>query len=179
MLAKYIDLIARQSSEHPSPDTPHECLGAYVSAQTWVEAKTLLLDHMEAQKPSGLARVLARDIIKTLRKNTAIMKVAGDLQVRSEQLSGMSVHGNTDPRPHTLHHQSGAKATGSRKELAAATGLNYDRIRDLITGRRRIALGWSASAQEAKKGPLNPGRQRKPDKAPEPEFFQADALNFF
>ncbi|MCG6111535.1 MAG: hypothetical protein MEQ74_05020 [Paracoccus sp.] len=179
MLAKYIDLVARQSKDRPSQETPHECLGVYVSGETWVKAKTMLLDHMESQKSLGMARALARDVVKSLRKNPALVKCAGDLLERAEQLAGISVHGNTDPRPRTLHHQSGAKVTGSRKELAAATGLNYSRIRDLLTGRRRIALGWSASEKEAKKGPLNPGKSRRTDKAPEPEFFEAGASDFF
>lgn len=185
MAANALDFVARNAEATPTDDHPFELFGVFVSAHTWVEAQTLMLDDFTKTRSVGFVRVYAKDIVRSLRKNPALIKCAGDLRMRAEQTAGLEIHGNADPRPRTLFHSSGASATGTRKELVALTGLSYERVRDLLTKRRRYALGWSASALEAKKGPGAPGRPRKPPapptapKAPEPEFFQETGTQFF
>lgn len=186
MLAQYVDLIAKNSSSVKTPDTPIELLGLFVSPEIWIQAQNLLLDLLSAERV-GLARVQAQDIVRTMRRYPALIERAGDLRIRAEQLGGVALHGNADPRPRTLHHASGASATGTRKDLARLTGLHYERVRDLLTGRRRFALGWALTAAEARKGPDTPGRKRKPAapppqpaiEAPEPEFFRESGASFF
>lgn len=184
MTEKYIDFVMQTASDKRTEDTPFKILGGYVSAENWVRAKMLVLDELEQERTVGFVRVYAKSIVRALRRSPALIESAGVLRERAEHLAGLSVHGNSDPRPRTLHHASGATATGTRQDLARLTGLRYDRIRDLLTGRRRYASGWSVSADEARKGPGTPGRPRKPApppamEAPEPEFFQADETSFF
>lgn len=185
MAANYIDFVMQTASDKRTEETPFNLLGGYVSSANWVRAKTIVFDELEKERTTGFVRAYAKDVVRALRRNPALNECAGDLRQRAEQLAGLSVHGNSDPRPRTLHHASGTSATGTRKELARLTGLSYDRVRDLLTGRRRYALGWSASAAEARKGPAASGRPRKTAppppvaEAPEPEFFQADETSFF
>lgn len=185
MAANVLDYIARNADSAPTADRQFEVFGVYVSAETWTAAQSMLLDDFTKTRSVGFVRVYAKDIIRTLRRNPALIKCAGVLRERAEQTAGLEVHGNADPRPRTLFHSSGASATGTRRELMTLTGLSYDRVRDLITQRRRYALGWSAVAAEAKKGPGAPGRPRKAPapppatEAPEPEFFGETGTQFF
>ncbi|WP_347138854.1 hypothetical protein [Paracoccus sp. SSK6] len=186
MLGKYVELIARNSSSVKTSDTPIEVLGLYVSPETWVEAQNIMLAELSSKRV-GLARVAAQEVIRTMRRYPALIECAGDLRERAEMLGGVALHGNADPRPRTLFHSSGASATGSRQDLVALTGLHYERVRDLLTGRRRYASGWALSAKEARKGPATPGRKNKAYappptpaiEAPEPEFFQESGATFF
>lgn len=57
----------------------------------------------------------------------------------------------------TLYHHDGRSVSGTRQQLALSTGIDYDRIRDLIAGRRGMARGWSASRDRAKQGPAKRG----------------------
>lgn len=185
MVANFIDCVAANSSDTPSDNQPFELIGRYVSDKTWVDAKTILFDEFERTESAGFVRAYARDIVRTLRRSPALMQCAGVLRERAEQTAGLTVHGNSDPRPRTLHHRSGMTVTGTRRELMQLTGLTYERVRDLVSNRRRYALGWSASAEEARRGPGKAGRPRKPPapppeaKAPEPEFFQESGIQFF
>jgi len=61
----------------------------------------------------------------------------------------------------TLWNYDGRKATGTRIQLSLATGIDYDRVRDLLTGRREMARGWSASEERAKQGPAKRGPRPK------------------
>lgn len=63
----------------------------------------------------------------------------------------------------TLWHVDGRKVEGNQPTLAAATGLDSRRVRDLLCGRRPYASGWCTSAEEAAKGWRKTGR--KPRKA--------------
>lgn len=186
MTATYVDYVMQHATDKPSDDTPFELLGGYVSAQTWVRAKTLGLDELQKEHRVGIARAYAKDIVRALRRSPALKECAGVLRERAEQLAGLAVHGNQDPTLRTLHHISGLSATGTRSELGRLTGLSYDRVRDLLTRRRPYALGWALTAERARKGPGAPGRPRKPApppelkaKAPEPEFFAESGANLF
>lgn len=70
------------------------------------------------------------------------------------------LHGNTITEL-TLYHNDGRTAHGTYADLEIQTGLEYNRIRDLVKGRRRISSLWSASEKEAKRGNLKRGRKRK------------------
>lgn len=182
---RYADLLARHAQSFKTPETPWRVAdGLYVSAPIWIAAKAHFLDALEQLPNLGCARLFSRDMVRTLRKHPALIEEAGDFRKRVERHAETMVHLNTDPTPQTLYHSSGATVSGTRQELAKATGLSYDRVRALLAGYRQYSNGWAKTPERARLGPAKPGRPRKPmpaqQAAPEPQdFFEAGESSFF
>lgn len=168
-----LDFVAHNGSDTYDRATPCRLLGTWLNAENWAHAQHLYLDSVTALMGAGGVRRYARDIHRqlALKANAALAAADPSLVERVSRLAVLEEHGNADARIHTLHHSSGAKAQGTRKELIAATGLSVQRVKDLIARRRRYSKGWAATAAEARRGRLPAGRKPKPAPAAT-EFFE-------
>lgn len=164
----YFDLLCARGSETP---TPEKCVrhtifpGAlggkrtkdnvcFLSEREALTAWGLLLrmcpgDVSRGRVAQGIGRLLDR--LPRTRKaawlRRAIREYAGDRPVSDVG---------------TLWHCDGRRVTGTRVQLAHETGLAYNRVRDLLAGRRSSALGWAASPERAKEGPGKRGPKPRP-----------------
>lgn len=188
-LFEYTDFIARNTEPQKSQARPFvvyalptsigqaatERNRVYASASVWAEAQRRWFLVLEDQQTKAAAKRHAKFVMSAMRRHSDLGRAAPDLPELCEKVGGR--HGNASNQVFTLYSQTGATATGTRSQLAAATGLAYERVRDLTTERRRIALGWALTEEEAQRGYLPPG---KPPKAPEPkEFFVSNGTDFF
>lgn len=171
-LFKYADFVARRFSEtktdthsHAFLTTPTSIGGrteaanrVWLSLPDWVHAHGLFLDILEGmERPSALKKHAAI-ILKELEKMDALDEGV-ELMKRCSKWA--PIHGNSR-YPATLYHTDGRQVSGDAVSLSAATGLEYNHVRDLVHGRRRYYSGWCGSEKEAKRGKLRPGKKPKP-----------------
>lgn len=148
----------------------------YASAEIWAEAQRLWFRVLGSQKTKAAAKRHAKAVLKTLEAHPDLRQSSVDLPALCAKYSGR--HGNLSNMTFTLYSTTGATATGTRSQLALATGLPYERVRDLLTGRRRFTHGWAATEEEARRGYVGGGRPRSLKPAPAPEAAAA-GLDFF
>lgn len=192
---EYADYVSRNTDRQKSDATPYPLyeipvsFGAaatpnnrrYASASAWAEAQRLWFRVLGSQKTKAAAKRHAKAVLATLASHAELRRAAPDLPAICAKHSGR--HGNLSNVTFTLYSTTGATASGTRAQLAAATGLHYERVRDLLTGRRRFTQGWAATEEEARRGYVGGGRPRSPEIAPAPEagsdFFESTGTEFF
>jgi hypothetical protein len=130
----------------------------YLTREDWLEANWLAIRELEKLTAVGPVKQHAKELLGRLNAGHFCEPEADRL--RALCLSHTERHGH-ERRPQTLFHKNGKTATGTYQELVIATGLDYNRVRDLLMGRDRYCLGWAASAEEAAKGRLKSGRKPK------------------
>jgi uncharacterized protein YidB (DUF937 family) len=141
----------------------------YLTAREALIASGMLLrmcpgEVSRARVAQGIGRLLDRlpRTGKTTWLRRAVRQYAGDRPVSDVA---------------TLWNCDGRVETGTRVQLAQATGLEYNRVRDLLAGRRSSALGWAASPERAQQGP---GKRGPKPRVRAPDIFKDEFdANFF
>lgn len=162
---RYVDFILSISSPYKTPDKPFEIgRGAFVDANGWVAAKMMWLDAIESDgSRHSHAKSEAISIRSRTRRDKRLLDAGKALLERCDAIA--KKHGGCVLGRHTIYNQNGASISGTLSELVAATGMRGERVRDLLTKRRRFVGGWSHDPAEAARGPNPPGRPKKPAKA--------------
>lgn len=171
-LYKYADFVAKNERAKQDPAAPFALLHVpesaggsktkdnrcYASAAVWIRANNLWFDALDAHKTKAAAKRHAAFVLREMAKNPALKNE--DLE---ERCRGFAVsHGNASPQIYTIFSTEGGSATGTTTQLASATGLHRERVRDIVSGRRRYSHGWCASEEEARRGKGTPtGRPKK------------------
>lgn len=171
-MREYIDFLVNNGLRKPKDDAVFEAFlvplaiggnrnadnRVFLTAKEWADASMILMRFFStctARKPEISH---GRLVIKMLPKLNLPECDAGPL--RNVCLRALE-HSAGVLRPVRLYKKDGKEAFGTYRELEVQTGLEYNQVRDLVKGRRRYAAGWSASKEEAEKGPLKVGRKRK------------------
>ena len=162
-MSALLDYLATHGKDEPDAGARFQLFGVYLDASAWLHAQGMTLDVFQAVLgPTGL-KAYARDVLRTIHAGKGVLLLRGGrtLIERVERLAGVDVHGNADTRAYTVFHTSGAQATGDRRALLEATGLTHNRLKDLLSGRRRLVKDWALTLAEARRGRLPPGRPKK------------------
>lgn len=143
---------------------------SFISASGWVQAQKLWFAVLRSHKTKASAKRHAKYVARMMKKNPALADEELANTVRDFDFS----HGNEKSESITIHNENGTSATGTISQLSQATGLAYERVKDLASGRRRYASGWAASQEEARRGRLIAGRPKK-----EAQENSADPFSIF
>ena len=161
-MSALLDYLATHGKEPPGLGPSLELFGVYLHVKEWAHAQGMTLDVFQSVLgPAGL-KAYAREVLRKMQAYRGPVGLSfGMLMQRVERLAGVDVHGNADTRVYTVFHISGAQATGDRRALLEATGLTHNRLKDLLSGRRRMVKDWALTEAEARRGRLPPGRPKK------------------
>lgn len=171
----YTDFILRRGSPDPTATrtVKHSVFpGAFGGTRT--RENTVFLTEREALVASGMLLRMCPGEVSRSRVAQGIGRLLDHLpHTRKATWLRRAVRKYAGDRPvsdvATLWHCDGRVETGTRLQLAQATGLEYNRVRDLLAGRRSSALGWAASPERAKEGP---GKRGPKPRARAHEFFE-------
>lgn len=188
---RFIKFLALNTVEKKTDDYPHAFAVAglssgadveFMNAQDWATAHKLWFDALDAAGVKIGAKKHAKIVLRAMKRERSLYNQ--ELSALCRSIAGL--HGLASTSVHTLYSRNGESVSGTLTKLPDLVGLPYDRVRDLVTTRRRYIKGWAISPEEAKRGYLPAGRPRKPapppggqDKALEPEFFEAGASSLF
>lgn len=143
----------------------------YANAEDWVWAAFLALSYFDTLTVRRTGARYAKWVMKNIPTDNVKYKdrVLELCKVFLEE------HANS-LLPVTIYHESGKTATGNIQQLEALTGMEYNRVRDVTSGRRRYVSGWCLTKEEAAKGKQKPGRKKKvEDLGPPPRVYETPA----
>jgi len=126
-----------------------------VTEKGWIEAHRILMKEMERMPVFGPVR-------KQARHTKQLMEKHGLYDVNLMQIINKHIDTPTNEAgPFIIYNEDGRTAEGTYKQIQTQTGLSYNRVRDVVTGLRRMSNNWYGDKKQAKIGRLKPGGRRK------------------
>jgi hypothetical protein len=170
-MTNHIDIILGKGDRRPSQEKPNMIyltpirMGGpraaanryYLSNEDWSAAQVALLEAFRARDIPLFTRRYAKDVMRDMAR-LDLGKEADPLRLLCLSLTERDSNRN---QPWTLYHEDGRQAYGLFTELAAQTGLDHNRIRDIAGAnpRRRYASGWCGDRFQALIGRKKAGRK--------------------
>lgn len=129
----------------------------YLSNEDWSAAQVALLESFRARDIPLFTRRYAKEVMREMAQ-LDLGKEADPLRLLCLSLTERD---SNRSQPWTLYHEDGRQAYGLFGELAARTGLHYERVRDIAgpNPRRRYASGWCGDRFQAMIGKKRAGRK--------------------